>query len=107
MPQPNILARGLLLRQVRRIRSCAQKAMVLAVACSGEAAADDYLTATASPPRATSGIEATTPALATAAAVETRPAGTGLTLDERQRHVLLLLMLNAVAQQPRFGTMGR
>jgi hypothetical protein len=39
---------------------------------------------------------------AEAGPIENRP-----TLDERQRRMLLPMMMNAVAQQSRFGTMSR
>jgi hypothetical protein len=109
MLQPNVLSHSLLLRHVRRLGSGAQAGLVLAALHGGAAAAESGLVV-ATPIEqhaATGSIEAAPPAVAPAVPAETGPIENRPTLDERQRRMLLLLMMNAMAQQPRFGTMGR
>jgi hypothetical protein len=108
MLQPNVLSHGLRLRHVRRRGSCAQTALVLAALYGGEAAAESSLVVAApiEAHAATGDIEAATPAFAPAAPAEARPIENRPTLDERQRRMLMMLIIMN-ATQPRFGTMGR
>ena len=109
MLQPNVLSHGLRLRHVRRLGSCAPTALVLAALYGGEAAAESspVVAVAIEPHAATSGIEAATPALAPAVPAEARPIKDSPTLDERQRRMLMMMIINREGQQLRFGSMGR
>jgi hypothetical protein len=109
MLQPNVLSNGLRLRHVRRLRSCAQTALVLAALYGGAAAAESSLVVALAiePHAATGGIEAATPALAPAVPAEARPIEDQPTLDARQRRMLMIMIINRAGQQLRFGSMGR
>jgi hypothetical protein len=103
MLQSNVLSHGLRFRHVRRLWSCAQTVLVLAALYGSEVAAEDPLVV-AVPHVATAGIDAATPALASAVQAEARPIDARPTLDARQRRMLMMMMImNGAAQQPRYG----
>jgi hypothetical protein len=109
MLQPNVLSHGLRLRHVRRLGSCAQTALVLAALYGGVAAAESSLVVAVpiEPRAATGGIEAAAPALALAVPAGARPIEDSPTLDESQRRMLMIMIMNSAAQQLHFGSMGR
>jgi hypothetical protein len=109
MLQPHVLSHGLRLWHVRRLRSCAQTALVLAALYGGEAAAESspVVALAIEPHAATGGIEAATPALAKAVPAEAGPIEDQPTLDARQRRMLIIMIINRAGQQLRFGSMGR
>jgi hypothetical protein len=109
MLKPNVLSHGLRLRYVRRLRSCAQTALVLAALYGGEAAAESspVVALAIEPHAATGGIDAATPALAPTVPAEARPITDSPTLGESHRRMLMIMIINRAGQQLRFGSMGR
>jgi hypothetical protein len=108
MLQPNVLSHGLRLRHVRRLGSCAQMALVLAALYGGQAAAESspVIAVAIEPHAVTGGIEAA-PAVAQAVRAEARSIEDRSTQDERQRHMLMMLMIVKAAQRPSLGRIGR
>jgi hypothetical protein len=112
MLQPNVLSHSLRLRHVRRLGSCAQVALVLAALYGGEAAAESSPVVAVAIARGHRRHRSSDPVLARAAPAEVRPVGArpieaGPTLDEHQRRMLLIMIMNRAGQQLRFGSMGR